>query len=149
MALLEGTKAPDFTLKSTTGSLFSLYQDQSGQKCILYFYPKDFTPGCETEACDFRDQFSLFEELKVTIYGISRDSYETHVKFRKKFELPFHLLSDADGKVSKMYDASVPLLKISKRITYFIDEELKIAAVYDNFFGAHLHLKRVLEKINR
>jgi peroxiredoxin Q/BCP len=149
MALLEGTKAPDFTLKSTTGSLFSLHKDQLGSRCILYFYPKDFTPGCEKEACDFRDQFFHFEELRVAIYGISRDSYETHLKFREKFVLPFHLLSDPDGKVSKKYDASVPLLKISKRITYFIDEDLKIAAVYDNFFGAHLHMKRVLERINR
>ena len=149
MALQEGTIAPDFTLMSTDGKAFNLYENQRDKPCILYFYPKDFTPGCEREACDFRDNFKLMENLNINVIGISTDSNETHLKFKKKFNLPFHLLSDPDSIVSKMYDAVIPFLNISKRVTYYLDEKQIIGGVYENFFGAHLHRKRILEKINR
>ena len=149
MALKEGTIAPDFTLTSTDGGEFTLHAHQRGKPCILYFYPKDFTPGCEKEACDFRDNFQEFRGLEIDIYGISTDSIETHLKFKEKFQLPFPLLSDPGGMVSKKYDAVIPILKISKRITYLLDKNLEIIGVYDNFFGAHLHRKRIMEKINR
>jgi len=148
MALKVGTRAPDFSLPSTSGETFSLYKDQKGKPCILYFFPKDFTPGCEKEACDFRDRFDFFSKKEIDIYGISRDKIETHLKFRQHYELPFNLLSDKSGEVSKLYDASLVLLNISKRITYLLDKDQMIVAVYDNFFGAHLHIKRMMEKIN-
>lgn len=149
MALTEGSKAPDFKLESTNGDTFCLYDSQIGKPCILYFYPKDFTPGCEKEACDFRDNFNLITDLGVTIFGISTDSIETHLKFKERFNLPFHLLSDPDGSVSKSYKAIIPFLKISKRVTYYLDSELIIRGVYENFFGAHLHLKQIMGKINQ
>jgi peroxiredoxin Q/BCP len=148
MALNLGTQAPDFVLPSTEGKDFSLYRDQMGKACIVYFYPKDFTPGCEKEACDFRDKFSEIRKNNVDIYGISTDDIASHIKFREKYNLPFHLLSDKGGTVSKLYEAAIPLLKISKRVSYLLDESLIIVAAYDNFFGAHLHIKRLLEKIS-
>jgi hypothetical protein len=89
MPLPVGTKAPDFTLGSTSGKDFSLHRDMKNKPCILYFYPKDFSVGCTNEACSFRDTFEVFKELNITIIGISRDSLESHAKFKKTLALPF------------------------------------------------------------
>ena len=149
MALKKGTKAPEIKLKSTDGSEFSLSRDMAGKPCIIYFYPKDFTPGCTKEACSFRDNIDFFKNLDVTILGVSRDSVAQHEKFKARYKLPYELLSDMSGKVSKAYDAYVPFLGISKRITYLIDANGKIAAVYSNLLGAEKHIKEMINKLKR
>lgn len=147
MPLKIKTQAPDFTLPSTEGKSFTLSQDAEGQPVVLYFYPKDFTRVCTKEACGFRDDLSSFTDLGVSIYGISTDSIETHHKFRKQHRLPFHLLADQGGAVSKLYKAKLPLLNISKRITYLLDEEHKIKAVYQDLFNAERHIRLMIEGV--
>ena len=147
MPLPINSQAPDFTLPSTEGKNFHLSKDASGKALILYFYPKDFTRGCTKEACEFRDQFQVFRNLDILIYGISTDTIEVHNKFREKHNLPFHLLADTKGHVSKLYKSKMPLLNISKRITYLLDKNHKIQAVYQNLFGAENHIKKMIGKI--
>ena len=88
MALIIGEQAPDFTLASTIGTLMTLSKDLANRPCLLYFYPKDFTPGCNAEACEFRDHFEEFKNVNIPVYGISTDSITTHLKFKKKYQLP-------------------------------------------------------------
>ena len=147
MALKENTPAPDFTLGSTSGKPFTLSKDAAGKPLIIYFYPKDFTSGCTKEACEFRDSFEFFKDTKIDVYGISRDSVETHHKFRKAHNLPFHLLADEDGRVADLYKASVPLINFTKRITYLLDKNHRIAGVYQNLFGAKKHIHEMIAKV--
>ncbi|MEO0334588.1 MAG: peroxiredoxin [Bacteroidota bacterium] len=141
--------APDFSLPSTSGSTFKLSRDLANQPGIIYFYPKDFTPGCTQEACSFRDSFSVFRDLNITVVGISRDSIESHQKFKEQHQLPFELLSDHSGSVAKKYGALVPFLKVVRRVTYLLDANHKIAAVYEDMFGAEKHIKQMIEAVQK
>lgn len=147
MALKVGEEAPQFKLPSTGGSKFDL--SELKEPVILFFYPQDFTPGCTKEACSFRDNFDVFNDLDVKVVGISTDSLTQHEKFKKKHDLPFELLADQTGKVCKAYDAKVPFLNLAKRITYLIDNDKKIAAVYSDMFGAEKHIKKMISKVSR
>jgi thioredoxin-dependent peroxiredoxin len=149
MALSLGTKAPDFTLLSTSGKKFSLSEDMSGKALIIYFYPKDFTPGCTAEACEFRDQFEEFLELDIPVLGISRDDIATHERFKRQYKLPFDLLSDLNGEVCKAYDALIPLIKMPKRITYLLDEDHKIAGVFSDMFESKGHVETMLKRLSK
>lgn len=149
MALKIGSQAPDFTLPTTSGRSISLSTDLKGQALILYFYPKDFTPGCTAEACEFRDQFAEFRNLEIPVFGISRDDISTHEKFKKTYKLPFDLLSDMSGKVCKAYDALIPLIKMPKRITYLLDEAHQITAVHDGLFENKDHVHAMLMKLRK
>jgi len=148
MALSIGSKAPSFSLASTSGSTLSK-SDLNGKNFILYFYPKDFTPGCTAEACEFRDQFEAFRELDIPVFGISRDSIESHLKFKSAHKLPFDLLSDLDGKVCKAYDALIPLIKMPKRVTYLVDESGKIAGVFSEMFESKGHINSMLANLKK
>ena len=139
--------APNFTLPSTQGGNFALHQDLASQPGILYFYPKNFTKVCTQEACSFRDAFSVFRELDITVLGISQDSIQSHYKFKQEYELPFELLSDAQGKVAKTYKAVVPLVGMTRRVTYLLDREHRIVAVYENMFNAEKHIKKMIVKL--
>ncbi|WP_019390627.1 thioredoxin-dependent thiol peroxidase [Priestia filamentosa] len=103
MTLKLGEKAPEFSLPSNTGEEVKL-SDFEGKFVVLYFYPKDMTPGCTTEACDFRDQHESFKELDAVILGISPDPVARHQKFIDKHDLPFLLLADEEHKVAELYD---------------------------------------------
>lgn len=103
MALKEGVKAPNFTLSDQNGITHKL-SDYLGKKIVLYFYPKDDTPGCTKEACSFRDNFSSYRAAGIEVLGVSPDNEKSHTKFQKKYQLPFVLLSDEDHKVSELYD---------------------------------------------
>jgi peroxiredoxin Q/BCP len=149
MALKINNPAPDFKLPATNGQTISLSQDLYGKPCVIYFYPKDFTPGCTKEACEFRDQFATFRNLEVDVLGISRDDVATHIKFKETHQLPFELLSDVTGAVCKAYDALIPIVGIPKRISYLLDASHKIVAVYQNFFGAEEHIRAMLEKLKK
>lgn len=146
MALKRGVKAPEIKLKSTSGHEFSLKNDMAGTSCIVYFYPKNFTPGCTEEACSFRDAFSEFRDLDIPVFGISRDSIQSHHKFKKAHKLPFELLSDPSGGVCKAYDALVPVIGIPKRVTYLLDSDHKVSAVYQDMFGARKHIDQMIKK---
>lgn len=104
MKLEIGSKAPEFSLQDGQGKLVSL-SDLRGTKVVLYFYPRDSTPGCTTQACDFRDNFVKFKELGYQIIGISPDTGASHIKFAERFNLPFTLLSDPDRQVASNYGA--------------------------------------------
>lgn len=143
----EGEIAPDFTLPSTSGEDFQLSKTMKDKACIIYFYPKDDTPGCTKEACDFRDNFNVFKSLDIPVIGISRDSIESHLKFKEKYDLPFELLSDQKGEVCALYDALVPILSIPKRKTFVLDKDHKIKLIYQDFFGSGNHIKKVLSEI--
>lgn len=147
MALKENTPAPDFTLDSTSGKTFNLSRDAKGKPLIIYFYPKDFTSVCTKEACEFRDSFEFFRDANIDVYGISRDSVETHLKFQKAHNLPFALLADEEGKVADLYGASVPFIKFTKRITYLLDKNHRIAGVYQNLFSARRHIRQMIQKV--
>jgi thioredoxin-dependent peroxiredoxin len=102
MPLKEGGKAPAFTAETDTGEQVSL-KDFKGKPVILYFYPKDMTPGCTREACDFRDSFARLKKMGVTVLGVSKDSASSHQKFKGKHDLPFTLLADTEGELCKSY----------------------------------------------
>ncbi len=146
MALKISSKAPDFTLPSTSGQSFTLNKI-IGRPCILYFYPKDFTAVCTKEACDFRDQFEVFKALDIPVFGISRDSIKTHHKFKAAHRLPFELLSDAQGAVAKKYDALIPIVGLTKRVTYLLDENHIIHAVYGNLLASDKHVKAMVKSV--
>ncbi len=116
---------------------------------MLYFYPKDFTPGCSKEACDFRDWHSRLADQGIAIFGISTDPIASHLQFKEKYQLPFDLLSDQDGEVSKLYGAYLPIFNVSNRISYLLDSDHKIAGAYKSFFGAKQHIKEMLKLIRR
>jgi len=147
MPLKINQPAPDFSLPSTNGSMFCLSQNQKIKPCILYFYPKDFTPGCTKQACQFRDSIGYFTDLNIDVYGISKDNIDSHIKFKEKYRLTFDLLADSDGKVTKLYKATIPLVSIPNRISYLLDKEHKISAVYINFFAAGNHLKSMVDAV--
>jgi peroxiredoxin Q/BCP len=149
MALSLGQKAPDFKLSSTSGQSLKMSEDLLGKAFILYFYPKDFTPGCTAEACEFRDQFEAFRDLDVPVFGVSKDSISTHHKFKLENKLPFDLLSDPDGKACKSYDALIPLIKMPKRVTYLIDEKHEIAGVFSDMFESKGHITNMLKKLRK
>jgi len=131
-----GKMAPDFTLPSSTGEPISLKQFKGKKTVILYFYPKDETPGCIKEACDFRDLSSDFEKTGSVILGVSTDPMESHLKFRDKHHLPFPLLSDEDAAVSKLYGVYKMKNLYGKkylgieRTTFVIDKTGRIAQIY-------------------
>jgi thioredoxin-dependent peroxiredoxin len=103
MSVKEGARAPAFALPDESGKEISL-KDYKGKTVVLYFYPKDMTPGCTQEACDFRDSFARLKKLDAVVLGVSKDSSSRHEKFKEKEKLPFSLLSDEDGKVCGLYD---------------------------------------------
>ena len=147
MALSIGKKAPHFSLPSSSGKEFNLAIDYLGKPLILYFYPADFTKGCTTEACSYRDSFDVFKGYDIDIVGISKDSVLSHKKFKEKYKLPFELLSDTKLEVAKKYDAVFPIINVTKRITYLLDKTHTIVAVYDNLFLAQKHIDEMVKKV--
>ena len=134
--LEEGVLAPEFELPDQEKILHKL-SEYRGKKVVLYFYPKDDTPGCTKEACSFRDSFGEFRKNGMVVLGISKDTAASHVKFQEKYSLPFPLLSDVNTDVIKSYEAWGPKKFMGKellgvlRITYVIDEEGKILKAYE------------------
>ena len=137
MPVSSGIPAPDFELYDDTNALRKL-SDFPGRNVILYFYPKDDTPGCTKEACNFRDDYSAYEKAGVVVLGISPDSVESHVKFKKKFQLPFPLLADEEHRVCDLYQVWGPKKFMGKeyegvlRTTFLIDTQGNIARVFEN-----------------
>jgi peroxiredoxin Q/BCP len=137
MPISAGVSAPEFEMLDDAGVSRKL-SDLRGKNVILYFYPKDDTPGCTKEACNFRDDYSAYEKAGVVILGVSPDTVESHVKFKKKFQLQFPLLADEEHKVCDAYGTWGPKKFMGKdyegvlRTTFLIDTEGKIKKVYEN-----------------
>lgn len=152
MYLNPGIKAPDFELPDETGKTRKL-SEFKGQYVLLYFYPKDDTPGCTTEACNFRDDYSSYQKANVTILGVSPDSPTSHQKFKTKYQLPFPLLADEENKVCELYMVWGPKKSFGKeydgvhRTTYLIDPDGMIEKVFLKVSPAK-HSAEVLEVIN-
>lgn len=136
-----GDKAPNFTLIDQDKIEHTL-SDYFGKKIVVYFYPKDDTPGCTKEACSIRDNYKDFEDSGIVVFGISYDSPKSHKKFAEKYELPFTLLSDIDKTVAKLY-ASDGIL-VAKRNTFLIDPDGKIFKIYENV-DVTTHTKNILQ----
>ncbi len=126
-----GDKAPDFELPDANGQIHRL-ADYSKGWLVLYFYPKDDTPGCTKEACSFRDDLHKLENLGAKVVGVSVDNGQSHSAFAKKYNLPFPLLSDKDGLTANKYGAlmDMGLIKVAKRYTFLINPQGNIAKVY-------------------
>lgn len=137
MPIAAGNPAPDFKLLDDTNTLRKL-SDYRGKNVVLYFYPKDDTPGCTKEACNFRDDYSAYEKADVVILGVSPDDVDSHVRFKKKFGLQFPLLADDGHKVADQYGAWGPKKFMGKeyegvlRTTYLIDKNGTIVKVFEN-----------------
>ena len=130
-ALAVGAPAPEFELSDQTGQLHSL-EDYRDQWVVLYFYPKDETPGCTTEACEFRDNIFEFRKINVQILGVSFDDVESHRKFAENYDLPFPLLADTEGNAAEAYGVKTKMLgmTIAKRQTFLIDPAGNLAKHY-------------------
>lgn len=126
-----GTMAPDFALPDQNGKLRQL-AEWRGQWVVLYFYPKDDTPGCTTEACNFRDDWQQLSALDAQVVGVSVDTDASHKAFAEKYHLPFPLLADVKGEVAGRYGAVLNLgvMKLAKRYTFLIDPQGRIAKIY-------------------
>ena len=131
MAVAEGQTAPDFSLRDQNGEMRSLSAYRR-HWVVLYFYPKDDTPGCTQEACRFRDDIPALKKLDTEVLGVSVDNPESHARFSSKYSLPFPLLADTDGTVARQYGAlwSLAFIRFAKRHSFIIDPQGKIAKIY-------------------
>lgn len=149
MPIQAGIPAPAFSLADETGT-FRHLKDYQGKPLILYFYPKDDTPGCTQEACNFRDDYSAYENAGVVILGVSPDSPKSHTKFKAKFGLPFSLLADEEHQVAELYGVWGPKKYMGKsyegvyRTTFLIDPQGQIVKVFENVKPAE-HSAEILE----
>jgi len=147
-----GDTAPDFTLSDQFGEIHKL-SDYRGKKVVLYFYPKDDTPGCTKEACSFRDNFQEYRKRKMVVLGVSKDSTKSHVKFSEKYSLPFTLLSDDDTVVSQAYGVWGLKKFMGKeyyginRMTFIIDEDGQILRIYEKVKPEN-HAEEILADID-
>lgn len=146
--LKQGDKAPEFNLPDQNGAMHAL-KDERGKWVLLYFYPKDDTPGCTTEACSLRDSFPAFEKLGITVFGASADSVKSHGKFAEKYKLPFTLLADEEKTLVNDYGVwgkkkfmGREYLGV-KRWSFLIDPNGKIAKIYEDVKPAQ-HVEMVL-----
>jgi peroxiredoxin Q/BCP len=150
MGLDEGDIAPLFTGVTDGGGTVSL-KELRGRKVVLYFYPKDSTPGCTTEACAFREALPKFSKIDAEIVGISRDSVKRHDNFKAKYELPFPLVSDEDGTVCEAYGVWVEKMNYGRkymgieRSTFLIDDQGKIARIWRKV-RVNKHVEKVFEE---
>jgi thioredoxin-dependent peroxiredoxin len=149
--LQTGDRAPDFTLSTQkTGESFHLHDMIGKSAIVLYFYPKDDTPGCTAEACSFRDSYEVFQEAGAEVIGVSSDSEASHQQFTSKYKLPFILLSDKNGELRKKYGVPTTLGFMPGRVTYVIDKEGIVRHIFSSQFAPEKHIVeaiRVLQEI--
>jgi len=142
--LAKGDKAPDFALLDQNGTKVSLSDFAGKQSVVVYFYPKDDTPGCTKESCAFRDQFEAFTDAAAIVIGISSDSVGSHKKFVEKYNLPFTLLADAGGSVRKAFRVPASLGVLPGRVTYVIDKEGVIQHAFSSQMNPLKHIDESL-----
>ena len=150
--LVVGSTVPKFELKDQHGRLFSIDSVLVKKNLVIYFYPKDDSPGCTKQACSFRDQFEVFTDADAMIIGISAQSIESHLEFAKKHRLNYTLLSDRGNKVRKLFGAKGNLFGlIPGRVTYLINKEGKVAYMFNSHTQVEKHVEvalRILREIS-
>lgn len=147
--LPEGSAAPDFALQDQAGKMHRL-ADYAGRWLVLYFYPKDDTPGCTKEACRFRDDIGVLGDLGAAVVGVSVDDVRSHAEFARKYQLPFPLLSDPDGRTATAYGSLLNLgvVRLARRHTFIIAPDGRIAARFDKVDPAR-HAEEVVHTLRR
>lgn len=143
MKLKIGDKAPDFTAVSDDGSIISLHDFISRGEVILYFYPKDFSPGCTVEASAFRERWKEIQALGASVIGVSSDNPESHASFKQKCDLPYTLVTDKDSSLRRLF--GVKGLLIPPRVTFVIDRQWIIRDIYNSQLNARSHVERALK----
>ncbi len=143
MTLKPGDKAPSFELRNQNGELFS-NANLKGKFLVLFFYPKDNTPGCTAEACSFRDNMSKFKKLNAEVWGVSADKEASHNLFAKKYNLPFPILTDRDNKLRTTFGVQKTLGFLPGRVTYIIDKQGTIFHVFNNLLDGPAHVQDAL-----
>ncbi|ATB33683.1 peroxiredoxin [Melittangium boletus] len=151
MAIKVGDEAPDFTFTLKNGSPASLKSLRQQRKAVvLYFYPKDDTPGCTAQACSFRDSYEAFSDAGAEVIGVSSDDSQSHDSFASKHRLPFSLVSDADGSLRKRYGVPRSFLGLMPgRVTYVIDRDGIVQHVFDSQLQATRHISEALDVLKR
>lgn len=146
MAIKKGDQCPTFTLKDQNGEQFNMEDVLGKENLVLYFYPKDDSPGCTKQACSFRDAFEDFVEIGARVIGISSDDEESHKKFAEKHNLPFTLLADSQKKVRKMFGVPTNLLGlIPGRVTYVIDKDSIVQGVFNSQMHFDKHVSEAMK----
>ena len=150
--IVVGNKVPTFTLKDQNNNDFNIEIYIGKKPMVIYFYPKDDTPGCTKEACSFRDEFEVFTDLNVEVIGISSDSVISHKKFSEKYNLPFTLLADTDKNVQKLFGVPKSLLGlVPGRVTYIVDKNGIVVHIFNSMKDTEKHITEsisVLKKLN-
>ena len=148
MAIQIGDKLPNFKATKQDGTAFDSHEIHE-KPVVIYFYPKDFTPGCTTQACSFRDAYQDFQDLGAEVIGISGDSATSHQNFQQKYKLPFILLSDADRKLRRLFGVPTELLGLLPgRVTYVFDAKGYCIYIFDSM-SAKNHIERALKAIQK
>jgi len=150
MKIKTGSKIPSFALKDQDGKLFDIKELLGWKNFVIYFYPKNDTPGCTKEACSFRDQFEDFVNAGAEVIGISADSVESHKRFAEKYKLTFRLLSDTENKVRKAFGVPANLLGLLPgRVTYIVDKTGTVRHVFNSQLNAAKHAIEALKEIEQ
>ncbi len=145
-----GDVIPHFTAIDTNEEKFDTLEYIGKKPLVIYFYPKNNTPGCTAQACGFRDQYQDFTDLGAEVIGISSDSVDSHNAFAKQYKLPFILLSDTDKKIRKLFGVTSGLLGVLPgRVTYIVDKKGKVVLVFDDSINATKHIAEALEAIKK
>jgi len=147
MTVAVGDRAPDFALPAAGGATVRLSDYQGRRAVVLYFYPKDETLGCTAEACAFRDSYRVFADAGAEVIGVSGDSVASHQRFADRHQLPFILVSDSDGAVSRRYGARKLFGLLGGRVTFVIDREGMVRHVFDSQLAFTRHVREALEAI--
>jgi peroxiredoxin Q/BCP len=149
MALKLGDKIPDFSIKDQHGNLFESKSLIGETASVIYFYPKNFTPGCTKEACEFRDRYEVFTNLNARVIGISPDSAASHNRFAARYKLPFTLLADKNNEVSKLFGVKKSLFGLLPgRETYVFDKQGKLIFTF-NSIDAKPHITKALKELRQ
>jgi peroxiredoxin Q/BCP len=149
MELKKGDIIPNFKAKDSNGNDFDSQNLVGKAPLVIYFYPKDNTPGCTAQACSFRDQYEDFKDLGAEVIGISSDSVDSHQKFSKQYKLPFILLSDHDKKIRKLFGVPSGMFgMLPGRVTYVTDREGKIIMIFDSMMATK-HIPKALEAVKK
>jgi len=144
-----GDKAPNFTLPDQNGEKIDFYDILKRKPVVLFFYPKDNTPGCTAEACAFRDSYEVFRDAGAEVLGISSDGEKSHLAFAQKHRLPYTMLSDRLGSVRKLFGVPKTMGILPGRVTYVIDTDGKIKHRFNSQFNFGKHIDEALKTVKR
>jgi thioredoxin-dependent peroxiredoxin len=150
MSIKVGSKIPEFSLPDQDGNLINIKDHIGKNNLVIYFYPKDDTPGCTAEACSFRDQFEVFRDSGAEVFGISSDSVEMHKNFAEKHRLPFRLLSDVNKQARKLFGVPGDMLGLLPgRVTYIVDKTGTVRRIFNSQLNAEKHVSEALEVLKK